>query len=173
MIFSKCKLTKKVPKEESIPKLELEGLNLLTVLIEQIRNAFLYVKISNILWCDSTNALHWCAAGSNPVTYVHNRLAKITTRAAGWEINHISGEDNPADWLTKPVKAKKLMSYSLWWEGPKWPKNPQNWDRENPYSLNGGGMEPDFTQGTMSAMLGNIAPSMAQDKLPSFWRMND
>ena len=124
IIFAKCKLTKKIPNEESIPKLELDGMNLSTVLIEQVVKAYPHVKFARrILWADSTNALTWCTKGSDPTTYVHNRVAQITARAAGWEIRHVSGKENPADRLTKPVKANKFLSEPLWWEGPKWLKN--------------------------------------------------
>ena len=169
IIFAKCKLTKKIPKDESIPKLELDGLNLSTVLIGQVEKAYPHVKFARkILWSDSSNALIWCTKGSNPATYVHNRVAQISARAAGWEICHVSGKENPADWLTKPVKANKFMSESLWWEGPKWLKDPLNWDKDNPYSLNGEGTEPEFNKGDTSVMVGNVTPN----ELSPFWCVN-
>ena len=51
------------------------------------------------------------------------------------------------------------MSESLWWEGPKWLKDPLNWDKENEYSLNGEGTVPEINKGDTSVMVGNVTPN--------------
>ena len=59
-LFSKVKLAKKIPTEESIPKLELDGLNLSAVLIGIVKNAFPHVEFAaRVLWCDSKTTLQW------------------------------------------------------------------------------------------------------------------
>ena len=97
-------------------------------------------------------------------------MAQISARAAGWEIRHVSGKENPADWLTKPVKANKFLSDPLWWEGPKWLKNPLNWDGDNEYSLNGEGIVPENNEGDTTVMVGNITTPVNQGEWLPIWK---
>ena len=58
IIVSKSKLTKKLPQGETIPKLELDGLNLSTVIIAHFRIAFSHLVFEKqALWSDSQNGL--------------------------------------------------------------------------------------------------------------------
>ena len=134
--FSKGRITKKIPVIDTVPRLELLGLTLAAVLVPTILQAYPKVKFARkVLWSDSTCVLGQCSSLSNDKAYVHNRVIDIRNKAKGFEIRHIEGKENPADFITKPIKAQNLLKSSKWWEGPAWIKDPNVWDKENPYRL--------------------------------------
>ena len=51
-------------------------------------------------------------------TFVANRVAKIKSTRDPWR--HCSGEDNPADFLTRGLPAKVLAVNNLRWSGSSW-----------------------------------------------------
>ena len=136
IIFAKSKITKRLPPVETIPKLELDALNLSATIINAIKKSFPHIQFSRkVLWSDSMVALAQCTAPKHQMAYIHNRVNSIRTLAEGFEIRHISGKENPADYMTKPIKATLFLNKSLWWEGPEGLTISKSWDVENPYTL--------------------------------------
>ena len=53
-------------------------------------------------------------------TFVTNHVAEIQFTWDPHHWRHCSGEDNPADLLTRGVPSKLLTKSDLWWNGPSW-----------------------------------------------------
>ena len=111
--FSKGRITKKIPVIDTIPRLELLGLTLAAVLVPTILQAYPKLKFARkVLWSDSTCVLGQCSSLSNDKAYVHNGVIDIRNKAKGFKIRHIEGKENPADFITKPIKAQNLLKSS-------------------------------------------------------------
>ena len=112
------------------------GLTVAANLIRSIKEAYPMVEpMRKVLWCDSKVVLAQCSSLNNDLAFVHNRVIKIRHLAKGFEIRHINGKENPADLITKPIKAQKLINDNFWWQGPIWLKDPNIWDKPNQYML--------------------------------------
>lgn len=56
---------------------------------------------------------------------MHNQVHEIKQKAAHVNFRHINTMDNPADKLTRGVKAKSLIVDQTWWNDPAWLKDPK------------------------------------------------
>ncbi|XP_062558125.1 uncharacterized protein LOC134223002 [Armigeres subalbatus] len=73
------------------------------------------------LWTDSTIVLHWLSANpSTWQTFVANRVAEIQELTTNCTWNHVPGDQNPADMISRGVNVDQLLDESLWWNGPAW-----------------------------------------------------
>ncbi|XP_055527173.1 uncharacterized protein LOC129719790 [Wyeomyia smithii] len=73
------------------------------------------------LWSDSTIVLHWLfASPSTWLTFIANRVAEIQEITENCTWNHVPGEQNPADLISRGVHLSELIDSSLWWNGPPW-----------------------------------------------------
>lgn len=110
---------KNAQTNQTIPKLELCGAQLLVQLVNKVSKA-IEVKIDEIhLWSDSTCVLGWVAA--NPLRYkkyVSTRILFIQKlKNVKW--HHIAGKENPADCASRGVFGDELKENKLWRNGPK------------------------------------------------------
>ena len=74
-------------------------------------------------WCDSTIVLSWL--DGNPrhyKTYVGNRIATILRATPFQDWKHVPTDHNPADYASRGMLPRELVSHVLWWEGHKWLK---------------------------------------------------
>jgi len=82
-----------------------------------------------ILWSDSTVPLGWiCNDPNRRKTFVANHVIEIQTYTTPAKWKHCSGEDNPADPLSRVVTFEHLKQLRNWWNGPLWlSQDPSHW----------------------------------------------
>ncbi|XP_062556585.1 uncharacterized protein LOC134221410 [Armigeres subalbatus] len=87
---------KKNKKSLSIPRLELSSALLLTHLYEKVVKIFTWKQ------------------------FVANRVSEIQHVTKGSDWNHVAGEDNPADIISRGMSPTQLHYESRWFHGPNW-----------------------------------------------------
>ena len=121
LITAKTKVAKLEPP--TIPRLELCGAKLLTILFNNIA-AILDIPIQDwYCWTDSAIILAWLDGRKRALPiFVQNRLDFIlqSTRPSNW--HHVPTADNPADCASRGIMPQELLHHPLWWEGPPWLK---------------------------------------------------
>ena len=101
LVMSKTKVSP--IKRLSIPRLELCGAEVLSRLLQHVKEV-LQVPMSDIFaWTDSTIVLSWLVGNpKRSKTYVGNRVSSIVDKIPPDRWNHVSGTDNPADCVSWP-----------------------------------------------------------------------
>lgn len=108
-------------KATSIPRLELCSATLLVELMSKIRTVSDIRPNRIVYWSDCTITLSWIKAESrNYKTFVANRIGKIQTNSDPSEWRHVKTYDNPADMISRGIKADQLVYNTLWWHRPSW-----------------------------------------------------
>ncbi|GBP45700.1 hypothetical protein EVAR_35969_1 [Eumeta japonica] len=107
-------------KPTTIPRLELSGALLGARLCAKIMSS-LTVKVDRCMsWCNSTVVLRWLSSSStNLKQFVRNRVNAIQETTSGHKWGYLPSRDNPADLVSRRVKADLIGATSLWWSGPK------------------------------------------------------
>ena len=105
----------------SLPRLELLAAVVNARLLKFVAES-LTLKIDRVVcWTDSMVTLQWIRGSSSQwKTFVANRFAEILST---WDPQHwkpCSGDNNPADLLTRGLSAKVFADSKLWWSGPCW-----------------------------------------------------
>ncbi|XP_018577810.1 uncharacterized protein LOC108916094 [Anoplophora glabripennis] len=105
--------------ELSLPRLELTAAVCAARLKNYImKNVKLNVK-SIYLWTDSKITLRWIIEKPERwKPYVANRVREIQSLTKDSVWRHCPGQDNPADLVTRGIKANKLITSTLWKFGP-------------------------------------------------------
>lgn len=108
----------------TIPKLELCAAFVLSKLVAKVIGS-IKLKFSRIvLWSDSTIVLGWLKAQPSALkTFVGNRVSIIQSLTSEYEWRHVPSEDNPSDKLSRGVFPSKIVNLEIWWNGPGWLKN--------------------------------------------------
>ncbi|XP_075162853.1 uncharacterized protein LOC142235486 [Haematobia irritans] len=108
-----------------LPRLELNGAELLARLTNYVLSVFDFKVTQTFLWTDSSIVLGWL---SKPPwsweTFVANRTSKIHSLVPNAQWRHVPSHDNPADLGTRGCKPKDLVDSKLWWNGPSWITGP-------------------------------------------------
>ncbi|XP_048480654.1 uncharacterized protein LOC125489283 [Plutella xylostella] len=119
-------------KPSTIPRLELSGALLGARLCTKILNS-ITIPVDCRYWCDSTIVLCWLAMPAHRLKpFVRNRVNEINESTAGCPWSYVPSLQNPADLVSRGVKADLISSSALWWSGPSflqkdeslWPKMP-------------------------------------------------
>ncbi|XP_047986591.1 uncharacterized protein LOC125226606 isoform X1 [Leguminivora glycinivorella] len=131
LVTSKSKI---VPiKPTTIPRLELCGALLAARLCNKVVSSLTLQFSQRRFWCDSTIVLGWLSTPPNNLkSFIRNRVHEIQESTAGHTWSYIPSKDNPADLVSRGVKADQISALSLWWSGPtfllepesEWPKMP-------------------------------------------------
>ncbi|XP_052737809.1 uncharacterized protein LOC112051333 [Bicyclus anynana] len=107
----------------SLPRLELCANLLLSNLIVAVKDSISErVTINKIYaFSDSTIALSWVRSPAHRFqTFVANRIAAINANLPAENWFHISGKENPADIISRPILPAKFINNTLWFHGPPW-----------------------------------------------------
>ena len=116
----------------SIPRLELMGAVIGTRLTKKIATV-LEIGISNaVYWSDSANVIWWIRGRSRDFKpFVANRVGEIQSSTDPEQWRGVPTNQNPADMLSRGLKAIELIDCYSWWRGPEflrqsedtWPVN--------------------------------------------------
>ena len=118
----------------TIPRLELLSCLILARLIDSVKETLsplVNVKVVKC-WTDSITALYWIRGEQKEwKLFVENRVQEIRKLVAPHIWSHCPGKENPADIPTRRYDPMKLVSNSVWWNGPTWlEKDSSNWPRD-------------------------------------------
>ena len=70
-------------------------------------------------WSDSANVLWWIRGRSRQLKpFVSNRVGEIQSHTNPDQWRHIPTKLNPADLLSRGIKATELSRSGVWWRGP-------------------------------------------------------
>ncbi|XP_037930940.1 uncharacterized protein LOC119665767 [Teleopsis dalmanni] len=73
------------------------------------------------MWTDSSIALQWITGdGKHVKQNISSKVSEINKLTNVYDWRHCDGKCNPADLLTRGIKAKQLMQSELWKWGPSW-----------------------------------------------------
>ncbi|XP_055633327.1 uncharacterized protein LOC129773709 [Toxorhynchites rutilus septentrionalis] len=107
-------------KKQTIPRLELSSALLLSHLYEKVRKS-IQIPSHAYFWTDSMIVKCWLSSlPSRWQIFVANRVSEIQhiTKDGCW--NHVAGENNPADIISRGMIPAQLQYQSVWFEGPLW-----------------------------------------------------
>ncbi|CAB0006093.1 unnamed protein product [Nesidiocoris tenuis] len=120
-------------KQESLPRLELLGAELLSKVFQRVSPLFPHIPPQRrIAYSDSTIVLSWLTANPAPVwkVFVGNRVSTTLSNLPADCWFHVSSSDNPADIASRGALPSQIVPSVMWWSGPSWLSNSSdNWPR--------------------------------------------
>ena len=118
LVRSKARVKPK--REVTMPKLELAAAVVGTKLYRDLIVEFPAMKEHAVtLWSDSMAVLGWITGTKQWPAYVENRVALVRQLALTQRWRYVPTDKNPADLLSRGVKAKTLQTCGFWFQGPR------------------------------------------------------
>ena len=122
-------------KQQSIPRLELLGAQILVKLMKTVCDSLekaMKIPLKCFYWVDSQVVLCWLKNVRIWKQCVQNRVNEIHKLWLSEHWNYCPSSLNPADLPSRGLNANELSKSELWWHGPeflkenktKWPKFP-------------------------------------------------
>ena len=107
-------------KVQTLPRLELMAAVVATRLTTFITSSMTPLMDCSSVWSDSQILLHWLIDKKKLKAFVASCASEITESfpAAMWK--YCPTTDNPADLLTRGIRAKLLADSNMWRYGPVW-----------------------------------------------------
>ncbi|XP_069951702.1 uncharacterized protein [Cherax quadricarinatus] len=140
LVMSKAKVSP--IKSRTLPQLELTAIYVGVKLANYIRNKLQEINISDtVIWSDNEVSLQWIRNGNSKIVYVQNRVTEINQIQEKYNslgqhmltFNHIPGEENPTDFLSRGLPYAKFVNAVSWFKGPSWLVNKANWPVQKAY----------------------------------------
>ena len=123
IVAAKTRLTSQ-NKKLTVPRLELSGAHLLSVLMNKIQQTLSGHQFKTYCWTDSTAVLGWIQGDVNRWTpFVANRVKQIKEVIPPESWRYVKSSENPADCATRGMSTEQLKHHSLWWTGPSFLSN--------------------------------------------------
>ncbi|KAJ8719806.1 hypothetical protein PYW08_011981 [Mythimna loreyi] len=114
-------------KPTTIPRLELCGALLGARLCTKVQNSLTLNINTCRFWCDSTIVLGWLSTPTIQLNqFVRNRVNEIKESTSGYTWSYVPSKENPADLVSRGVKADIISDASLWWSGPSFLLEPEH-----------------------------------------------
>ncbi|XP_040073371.1 uncharacterized protein LOC120845873 [Ixodes scapularis] len=130
ILLAKCRVAPL--KEISLARLELMASLIGSRLLKYVKTC-LEIQVDEVhFWTDSMITLHWIRGeASRWKTFVKDQVLGIQGNSGDAKWHHCPGKANPADLMTRGLKADRLLSAALWWTGPTWLQLPATeWPEE-------------------------------------------
>ena len=113
-------------KAVSIPRLELMGAHLGSTLAHSVGKVLSITKQQMIFWTDSMDVLWWIRGYSRVYKpFVANRVGDIQSCSDPEQWRYVPTGNNPADYLTRGLRANELGEKKNWWTGPEYLRSPE------------------------------------------------
>ena len=113
-------------KAVSIPRLELMGAHLGSTLAQSVGKVLSITKQQMIFWSDSMDVLWWIRGYSRVYKpFVANRVGDIQSCSDPEQWRYVPTGINPADYLTRGLRATELDEKKNWWAGPEYLQSPE------------------------------------------------
>lgn len=111
-------------KPTTIPRLELCGALLGARLCAKVQESLTIPIHKCRFWCDSTIVLAWLSTDSSQLKpFVKNRVNEIQEITFGHTWSYVPSKDNPADLVSRGLRADVIKDTPLWWSGPSFLKH--------------------------------------------------
>ncbi|XP_045449127.1 uncharacterized protein LOC123657649 [Melitaea cinxia] len=118
-------------KPTTIPRLELCGALLGSRLFAKVKGSLTLPIHKFQFWCDSTIVLGWLAIPTqNLKAFVRNRVNEIQESTSNATWGYVPTKDNPADLVSRGLKANIISESKLWWSGPSFLQSDCNWPKQ-------------------------------------------
>ncbi|XP_071057070.1 uncharacterized protein [Onthophagus taurus] len=118
--------------KSTLPRLELCAAVLLARLFKRTtRTLKLDQETPLFAWSDSTITLAWITEDPTKwKTFVANRVIEINNTISKEHWHYVSGEENPADIISRGIHLEKLVQHQVWWNGPSWLLKERCWPQQ-------------------------------------------
>ena len=104
----------------NIPRLELMGTVIDVRLTTRISKVLEILISRAIFWSDSINVIWWIRGCSRQFkTFVANRVGVIQSSINPEQWRYVPTRNNPADLLSRGMRAGELRDCDSWWRGPE------------------------------------------------------